>query len=135
MKLSDQIDAMHQEMLAEYRKSLDQVSELDRALFEYDAKIMRAFEGILEGQAKRGTDIHRMMKKVWARIGHVPSDEHLPLYENGEPRPRIGSDPEADVSVKVVAARYAPPLRSESTSGDALGLYDSGSNNSPFGPN
>lgn len=135
MKLSDQIDALRLQMLAEQQSLLSKVSDLDKLVLENDAAVMRALNGIIEGQGRRASDIHRAMKTIQARIGHIPSDEHAHLYETAAARPTITTTPEDHDGAKEMAVRYAPPLRAESTSGDALGLYEDNHSGGSFGLN
>lgn len=132
MKLVAQIDLLREQMLAEQESLLSKVSALDKLVFENDAAVMRALNGIIDGQGQRAADIHRAMKTIQARIGHIPSDEHAHLYESA--RQTIDSVEDHE-KTKAIAARYAPPLRAESTSGDALGLYEDGHHGGSYGLN
>ncbi len=117
MKLSEQIDVLRLQMLAEQQALLTKVSTLDKLVFENDVAVMRALEGVSEGQGRRASDIHRAMKLIQARIGHIPSDEHASLYDGGNPKAVAASSPADTVDgVKIMAARYAPPLRAASAS-------------------
>ena len=135
MNLVELVNALHQEMLRKHESLTAKVQALDHLAFEQDAALMRNLEAIIQGQGRRAADIHKMLKLIQARVGYVPSDEHAPLYEAGNPRPTIPPAPEPDDGTKAMAARYAPPLRAESTSGDALGLYDDQQPSNPFGLN
>jgi hypothetical protein len=124
MNLSDQIEALRRQMVAEHDRLKLQAAELSHLMFDRDAEMMRALSGIIEGQERRAVDIHRALRTIQARIGHVPSDEHAAMYGTGGPRAGIASARADEAGGQVGVTRHIPPMRAESTSGDDLGIYE-----------
>ena len=109
--LADQIEAMRARAVAEHHSMMMRVSDLDSFMANADGVLMRALNSLIDGQARRGADIRRALTAIQARLG--------PTLSNG---PAFNPTP-AD-SANGIEGRYAPPMRSVSTSGDASGLYD-----------
>lgn len=96
-------------------------------------KLNRELESELDRSNKLAKAVSQLQRLNNAAQDHIEET----LYRIGvwKDAPDLPGKPEADDGVKAMAARYAPPLRMESTSGDELGLYDDRNSNSPFGPN
>lgn len=126
MKIGDQIEALRQQMLAdEHQNILSRAVELDRMLLDRDADLMRILNGILDGQCRRAADIQHALSAIRYRIGYAPPLQVAPPVV-ASPQPQRPRSPHQD-DARAMAARYAPPMRPVSTSGDALDIYGNAS--------